>query len=178
MFLGSQSPLLVGDRNSKQWADDTAFSTSLEKVCQSVFQKHFGSDNVDRDERGRTRGESEDNDECINSNSSGNNSKVVKDRDEDRNSRDRDKDKERDRERERERKLEYYKVVYSDLGESDHEWQPAQGERVKRKKRKTDSERRLSKSGNLDKEHHSKEHQKNICKEGKRFFFIICYHVW
>ncbi|XP_075233994.1 pecanex isoform X2 [Lycorma delicatula] len=154
---GSQSPLLVGNRTCKQWNDDSNFSTSLEKVCQSVFQKHFGSDG-DKDERDRTRGESEDNDEYINNNNDNSNNsngnKVNKDR---------EKDKNKDRDRERQKKLEYYKVVYSDLGESDHEWQPAQGERVKRRKRKTDSDRRGSKS-NVDKENF-KEHQIDCNKE-------------
>lgn len=41
---GSRSPLLVRGRTNSQWKDETFSTSSLEKVYQSVFQKHFGSE--------------------------------------------------------------------------------------------------------------------------------------
>lgn len=41
---GSRSPLLVRGQTSAQWKDETFSTSSLEKVYQSVFQKHFGSE--------------------------------------------------------------------------------------------------------------------------------------
>uniref|UniRef100_A0A1B6E3I5 Pecanex-like protein n=1 Tax=Clastoptera arizonana TaxID=38151 RepID=A0A1B6E3I5_9HEMI len=59
---GSRSPLLVRGRTNSQWKDETFSTSCLEKVYQSVFQKHFGSEGEVLEGK-RTKGKSNEDSE-------------------------------------------------------------------------------------------------------------------